>query len=101
MTKLEKIIKVLDEVGIDYERLSDKEITIPCICDINNNKKTKKDSYNYTYEEWLKEYKKTNSESMVLCSDCQTFAIKLYDHENFINVIGMIDKDILDNNEED
>ncbi len=101
MTNLEKIIKVFDEVGIDYERLSDKEITIPCICDINNNKKTKKDSYNYTYEEWLKEYKTTNDGSMVLCDDCQTFAIKLYDHENFINVIGMIDKDILDNDEED
>lgn len=105
MEKLKKIIALFDELGVDYEQLTDNEITIPLVCDINNDKKTKKDSYNYTFGEWLETNKDWEhaTERTVLCDDCQTFAIKMYETKYGIDIIGMIDKTVLDeyNNKED
>ena len=88
MKKLEKIMALFNEVGIEYEKLTDNEISIPTVCDINNVKKTGKNSCDYTAEEWL-----NNENSTVLCDDCESFAIKIYESEKGLSIFGMIDKD--------
>lgn len=90
MKKLKKIMKTFNKLGVDYKQTSPNEISIPIVCNVNNSDKL---SCNYTYEEWLK-----NNNTSVLCDDCESFAIKIYEDENGISITGMIDYENIKNN---
>ena len=89
MKKLKKIMKTFNKLGVYYKQTSLNEISIPIVCSVNNSDKLSRD---YTYEE---RWKNDNS---VLCDDCESFAIKIYEDENGISIAGMIDYENIKNN---
>ena len=94
MNKIEKIIKLCKELDIDFKQLANNEISIPMICDINNTKLTKKDSVDTSYKDWL-----NTPDNSVLCDDCYSFSIKVFEHQGEINLMGLIDDYIVTNEE--